>query len=179
MARLEYRGETISDVDTIKTLLDANEIPYERWALREQAATDEEVLQLYRPDIERLQRERGYQSVDLVALNPTTPNLDGLLAKFTKEHHHIDDEVRLTIAGEGVFEIATLQGHFLKFTAEPGDLIVIPAYRRHSFYLTAVRAIRCIRLFQTSAGWEAIYEKNFLAGVDKSNLEVQSDKLSL
>ena len=56
MARLEYRGETISDVHTIKTLLDANAIPYERWALREQVTTDEEVLQLYRPDIERLQR---------------------------------------------------------------------------------------------------------------------------
>jgi len=161
MARLEYRGETISDVHTIKTLLDANAIPYERWALREQVTTDEEVLQLYRPDIERLQRERGYQSVDLVALKPTTPNLDGILAKFTKEHHHNDDEVRFTVAGEGVFEIATVHDDFLKFTAEPGDLIVIPAYRRHSFYLTAARAIRCIRLFETSAGWEAIYEKNF------------------
>ena len=117
--------------------------------------------QLYRPDIERLQRERGYQSADLVALKPTTPNLDGILAKFTKEHHHTDDEVRFTVAGEGVFEIATFHDDFLKFTAEPGDLIVIPAYRRHSFYLTAARAIRCIRLFETSAGWEAIYEKNF------------------
>jgi len=111
--------------------------------------------------LERLQRERGYQSADLVALKPTTPDLDGILAKFTKEHHHTDDEVRFTVAGEGVFEIATFHDDFLKFTAEPGDLIVIPAYRRHSFYLTAARAIRCIRLFETSAGWEAIYEKNF------------------
>ena len=45
----------------------------------------------------------------------------------------------------------------IKFTAEPGDLIVIPADQRHLFYLTAKKSIRCIRLFKNTDGWEAIY----------------------
>jgi 1,2-dihydroxy-3-keto-5-methylthiopentene dioxygenase len=58
-----------------------------------------------------------------------------------------------------VFEIEAEAGEFLKFTAEPGDLIVIPANRRHLFYLTDKSRIRCIRLFESPAGWEAIYDK--------------------
>ena len=88
-----------------------------------------------------------------------TPNLDVIAAKFDKEHHHIDDEVRFTVEGEGVFEINYTDEDRMKFTAEPGDLIVITAMRRHLFYLTDKKNIRCIRLFKTKEGWEAIYEK--------------------
>jgi 1,2-dihydroxy-3-keto-5-methylthiopentene dioxygenase len=104
-------------------------------------------------------KERSYQSVDLIALRPDTPHLDAITAKFDKEHHHTDDEVRFTVEGEGVFEINVSDTERLKLTAEPGDLIVIPAFRHHLFYLTEKRAIRCIRLFKTKEGWEAIYSK--------------------
>lgn len=160
MAKLEFRGDTHTDPQAIQDLLGSFGVPYECWGLRAASGSlDEQVLGIYHPEVEKLKTERGYLSVDLVALHPETPNLDGILQKFDKEHHHSDDEVRFTVEGEGVFEIEAEAGDFLKFTAEPGDLIVIPANRRHLFYLTEMRRIRCIRLFQTSAGWEAIYEK--------------------
>ena len=161
MARLEFQGSTYTDPAKIRDVMGSYGVPYECWGLRAAAgARDEEVLDIYAPEVERLKTERGYLSVDLVALRADTPNLDAILKKFDKEHHHIDDEVRFTVEGEGVFEIEAADGNFLKFTAEPGDLIVIPANRRHLFYLTNQTKIRCIRLFQTSAGWDAIYEKN-------------------
>ena len=80
-----------------------------------------------------------------------------LLAKFSVEHHHTDDEVRFTVAGEGVFEINVTADERVKFTAQPGDLIVVPAWRRHLFYLTDQKTIRCIRLFKDNNGWEALY----------------------
>jgi len=162
MARLEFKGETIKDASTIKATLAKYGIPYEQWGLRDGAAggPDELVLKNYDPEVAKLKQTRGYKTADLIALKPTTPNLDTICAKFDKEHHHVDDEVRFTVEGEGVFEIqATPSADFVKFTAEPGDLIIIPANRRHFFYLTATRTIRCIRLFKTKEGWEAIYPK--------------------
>jgi 1,2-dihydroxy-3-keto-5-methylthiopentene dioxygenase len=160
MAKLEYRGKTYNAESDIRSVLAEYGIPFERWGVRASGgAADDQVLSIYKPEVDRLMKERGYVSVDLVALKPATPNLDVLLAKFDKEHHHIDDEVRFTVEGEGVFEIEADRGEFVKFTSEPGDLIVIPANRRHLFYLTDKRTIRTIRLFLTKEGWEAIYEK--------------------
>jgi 1,2-dihydroxy-3-keto-5-methylthiopentene dioxygenase len=163
MARLEYQGHTYFDTTAVTTLLAEHGVPYERWGLRATGgATDEQIIGLYQDEIQRLKRQRRYLSEDLIALRPTTPNLAAISAKFDKEHHHVDDEVRFTVEGEGVFEIASDEScakDMLKFTAEPGDLIVIPAYRRHLFYLTEKKTIRCIRLFKTKEGWEALYEK--------------------
>lgn len=160
MAKLEFQGKPWQDESSIKTLLAEHGILYERWPVYPDAGVaDDLVLHLYRDEVARLKSARGYQSVDLVALQASTPNLDVILAKFDKEHHHSDDEVRFTVAGAGVFEIRTKSGDWLKFTAEPGDLIAIPAFCRHLFYLTSAKHIRCIRLFVSPAGWEAIYQQ--------------------
>lgn len=162
MARLEFQGKTYADPEMIRTLMAEHGVVYERWGLRGNAgdAPDEKVLEIYAAEVDRLKRERQYLTADLIALRPDTPQLDVIAAKFDKEHHHVDDEVRFTVAGEGVFEImAPAARSMLKFTSEPGDLIVIPANRRHLFYLTPQRKIRTIRLFKSQAGWEAIYQK--------------------
>ncbi len=160
MAKLGFQGKSHTDPDTVRMLLDEYGIRYERWGVRDQkAGSDGEVLDLYKPEVDRLKSERGYATADMIGLTPDTPNLDVILAKFDKEHHHTTDEVRFTVEGEGVFEISTEKGENLVFTSEPGDLIVIPAMRRHFFYLTPKRTIRTIRMFKTKEGWEAIYSK--------------------
>lgn len=160
MAKLEYQGKTYTDDSKIKMVMAEYGVPFERWGVRGAAgAGDDQVITIYKQEVDQLKTERSYLTVDLVALKPSTPNLETILAKFDKEHHHVDDEVRFTVEGEGVFEIEADAGKFLKFTAEPGDLIVIPALRRHAFYLTDKQNIRCIRLFKTQVGWEAIYDK--------------------
>ena len=158
MAILNFRGETITDQKKIKQVLAKYSIPFESWGIK--SLTDSSaagVLAEYSQEINTLKRERGYASEDVVVLDQDTPNLDTLLAKFSDEHHHTDDEVRFTVAGEGVFEINVTATERVKFTAQPGDLIVVPAWRRHLFYLTELKSIRCIRLFKDTKGWDAIY----------------------
>lgn len=158
MAKLEFRGKTYTDQNTIASILHDHKIPFESWGVRELPDRSVEgVLAAYAPDVARLKTERGYVTEDVIALDPTTPNLDTLLKKFCDEHHHTDDEVRFVVAGEGVFEINVTEDERIKFTAQPGDLIVVPAWRRHLFYLTDVSTIRCIRLFKDKSGWEAHY----------------------
>ena len=158
MAILEFRGETITNPVDIKTVLTTYGIPFENWGVRPLPDSSAEgVISSYAEDVKRLKDERGYVTEDVIALDPATPNLDALLAKFSDEHHHTDDEVRFTVAGEGVFEINVTENERVKFTAQPGDLIVVPAWRRHLFYLTSKKSIRCIRLFKDKSGWEAHY----------------------
>ena len=158
MAILEFRGERVTDPGSIKQILTKYGIPYERWGVKSLTSQNPDVvISTYADEIKQLKSERGYVTEDIVALDPSTPNLETLLAKFSVEHHHTDDEVRFTVAGEGVFEINVTADERVKFTAQPGDLIVVPAWRRHLFYLTDQKTIRCIRLFKDNSGWEALY----------------------
>lgn len=162
MAKLRYQNQTISEPQEIATVMTTHGLLYEKWALHPtETRLDAEILEIYQKEISKISKSRGYVLADLVALHAKTPNLTNIIDKFNKEHHHSEDEVRFTVEGEGVFSIQgdpqKSPGIFLDFTAQPGDLIVIPAQRRHLFYLTEKNKIRCIRLFKNQLGWEAIY----------------------
>ena len=146
MAQLHYGERQYTDHETIAKILGEENIPFERWDLPEtdsnhQPTDDEAVLLAHRSSIERLKLDHGYVTSDLVALSKETPNLDEISKKFDQEHHHSEDEVRFTVEGAGVFEIngQSPNAERLKLTTEPGDLLVIPAGRRHLFYLTEAK----------------------------------------
>lgn len=158
MAKVEFGGIAYTKPSDVARIMSDAKIPFETWSprrLKDDSVNG--VLETYSEDVARLKTQRGYVTEDVIALDPSTQNLDVLLAKFIDEHHHTDDEVRFVVAGEGVFEINVTANERLKFTAEPGDLIVVPAWRRHLFYLTEKKTIRCIRLFKDKSGWEAHY----------------------
>jgi 1,2-dihydroxy-3-keto-5-methylthiopentene dioxygenase len=98
----------------------------------------------------------GYLTEDIVSLSPETPDLEAVLEKYGKEHHHTDDEVRVILQGEGIFGFSTPQGPF-HLSLQTGDWIVIPAYTRHWFTLTELKHVRALRVFKETLGWEALY----------------------
>ncbi len=135
-------------------------IVYENWDVAGRIgadATDEEILSAYAPEIERLKQEHGFVTADVINVNPATPGLDDMLAKFDKEHTHSEDEVRFTVAGRGVFHIHPETGPVFAVEVEAGDLINVPLGTKHWFNLCDDRAIRCIRLFQDMTGWTPDY----------------------
>ena len=66
--------------------------------------------------IERLKERGGFVTADVVNITPETPNLEALLAKFSKEHTHSEDEVRFTVRGRGVFHIHPDKGPVFSVT---------------------------------------------------------------
>ncbi|NJK40966.1 MAG: cupin domain-containing protein [Acaryochloridaceae cyanobacterium SU_2_1] len=88
---------------------------------------------------------------------PTPPNLDTLLAQFNREHWHDEDEVRLILAGHGLFYINPQVSPVIRIKVEPGDLLVVPQGTWHWFDLCEDRRIQAIRLFQDSSGWTPHY----------------------
>lgn len=162
MARVHVPDQSreISDVNEIRAFLKPFGIWYEKWDVDGRIgadATNENILDAYAPEIERLKTAGGYVTADVINVTPETPNLDQMLAKFDKEHTHSEDEVRFTVRGSGVFHIHPDEGPVFSITVESGDLVNVPKGTRHWFNLCSNRTIRCIRLFQDMSGWTPEY----------------------
>lgn len=133
-------------------------IDYERWNLDRVGAdaSAEDVLAGYSEEIEEMKHRGGYVTADVIDVNPATPNLDGMLAKFDKEHTHDEDEVRFILAGRGIFFL-NLAGRVASVEVGPGDMLRVPRGTTHWFTLCEDRRIRAIRWFQDTAGWTPHY----------------------
>lgn len=159
-------NRTLREAGEIAAYLAGIGIDYERWEPSHEiapGAPQEEVLEAYRDEIEKLKARGGYVTADVIDVNSETPGLDAMLAKFNREHWHDEDEVRFIIHGRGLFNIQPRQGPVVAIEVEAGDLIRVPRGTWHWFNLCADREIRAIRLFQDPAGWAPHYTES---GVD-------------
>lgn len=166
--RIADENRTISGFAPVRDYLHGIGIDYERWepshALAA-AATSEQILAAYAPEIERLKAQGGYVTADVIDVNPQTPGLEAMLNKFNSEHWHDEDEVRFVIEGRGLFHVHPHEGSVVAIEVEAGDLIRVPRGTWHWFDLCAERRIRVIRLFQDMAGWTPHYTQS---GVDRN-----------
>lgn len=120
-------------------------------------ASSEEILEAYREPIEEQKARGGYTTADVIDIRPDTPDLERMLAKFSKEHWHSEDEVRFIVEGRGVFHIHPSEGPVFRIELRAGDMINVPAGTRHWFDLCEDSRIRAIRLFRDQAGWVPQY----------------------
>ena len=158
---------TLSDNAEVTRYLAGMGIDYERWepsAPVFPTATADEILAAYAPQINELKARGGYVTADVIDVNPQTPGLDAMLAKFNTEHWHDEDEIRFIIAGRGVFHVHPKEGPVVAIEVGAGDLIRVPLGTHHWFDLCSDRRIRAIRLFQDPAGWTPHYTGT---GVDR------------
>jgi 1,2-dihydroxy-3-keto-5-methylthiopentene dioxygenase len=163
---------TLTDGGAIATYLGGFGIDYEQWKPEHPIAIDapaEAILRAYSKEIDKLKARGGYVTADVIDVNPETPGLEEMLAKFNREHRHDEDEVRFIISGHGLFHIHSQSGPVFAIEVEAGDLIRVPRGTRHWFNLCADRRIRAIRLFQDMAGWTPQYT---CSGVDENYLPV-------
>lgn len=159
---------TLEDPQAISEYLAGIGIDYEQWDTSRAVAVDapvNEVLEAYSEEIEKLKVSGGYVTADVIDVNPNTPGLEAMLAKFNREHWHDEDEVRFIIRGRGVFHIHPPDKPVVSIEVEAGDLIRVPRGTLHWFNLCESREIRAIRLFQDPAGWAPNYTES---GVDSN-----------
>ena len=111
----------------------------------------------YQVDLDRIKKNWNYTAQDVVELNPQTPNLETICAKYDKEHLHTDDEVRYILSGQGYFDIRSRDDRWMHIFVEEGDFILVPSNRHHLFYLTHKKHIKAVRLFKENPSWTPIY----------------------
>ena len=181
---------TVKIPDENRTLVDPGEtrrylaglgIDYERWEPSQpvaENAPEEEILDAYSEEIERLKASGGYVTADVIDVNPSTPGLDAMLNKFNREHWHDEDEVRFVIQGRGLFHICPKDGPVVAIEVAAGDLLRVPRGTWHWFDLCVEREIRCIRLFPRSLRLDSeLHEEwcrsKFRAGLSRAVLQAR------
>src|SRR4051812_10749822 len=110
MARVSFpdAGRRVTGFEEVRLCLAEVGIDYRHWEPSHPVASDapaEQILAAYRGEIDRLKAEGGYVTADVIDVNPSTPNLEAMLAKFRSEHWHDEDEVRFIIEGRGLFHV--------------------------------------------------------------------------
>ena len=167
IVRVPDESRTLRESREITDYLASIGIDYERWDLfkaMDGDASAEQILAIYREQIENLKQRGDYVTADVIDVSPTTPNLEAMLAKFSREHWHDEDEVRFILRGRGLFHIHPRQGPLTAIEVESGDLIRVPRGTWHWFDLCGDRTIRAIRLFQDQSGWTPHYTDS---GIDR------------
>jgi 1,2-dihydroxy-3-keto-5-methylthiopentene dioxygenase len=167
LVRIPADHVTLKEHADVAEFLARYGIDYERWTPEHDLAPDapaEAVLSAYAREIDQLKARGGYVTADVIDVTPGTPNLDAMLAKFSREHWHDEDEVRFCIEGRGLFHVHPRGGPVFAIEVEAGDLIRVPRGTHHWFDLCGDRRIRAIRLFQDASGWTPHYTDS---GVDK------------
>jgi 1,2-dihydroxy-3-keto-5-methylthiopentene dioxygenase len=163
-------GRQYTDLQEISQRLAPLNVQLNYWPVGEDEETRNLLAQAHLSDTEKeillgklehyfqkLHNTAGYQARDLIVLNPDTPNLDTLLAKFSQCHTHKDDEVRYIIAGEGVFGFVCPDGSQIELTMQPQEYINVPAGAEHWFHLTPTQRIKAVRYFTDTQGWVPQY----------------------
>lgn len=143
------------DVDEIRTELGTAGIRLERWKADRDLADDadnETIIAAYQAEIDRLVAERGFQTYDVVSMNPDHPEKETFRKKFLSEHTHSEDEVRFFVRGQGLF-IIHANDKVYSMLCEKDDLISVPANTRHWFDMGPNPTFTAIRLFNDPEGW--------------------------
>lgn len=167
---LKLDGESVRDTGKVASILAPLGVRLEFWppdrdggvgALLDLPALSdpekETVLLRHDAYFETLRSSDGYQSRDLIVLNPRTPGLEELLSAFLRIHTHDDDEVRYIVDGEGVFGFVLPDATQAELLVSTGDFVKIPKNTEHWFRLTPENRIKAVRYFTSKAGWVPVY----------------------
>jgi 1,2-dihydroxy-3-keto-5-methylthiopentene dioxygenase len=161
--RIPEEGRTITEAADVSGFLAQHGIEYERIGAApglSATSTSDEILAAWAPKIDELKARGGYVVADVIDVKPETPNLDAMLKRFSSEHWHDEDEVRLIVEGRGLFHIHPPGKPVFALEVEAGDLIRVPRGTHHWFDLCGDRRIRAIRLFQDMSGWTPHYTES-------------------
>lgn len=130
-------------------------VSFEQWQPRAPLAAnanDQDVMDAYAGDIEKLKQAEGYQTVDIIRVLPGNEKRHEIRAKFLAEHTHDDDEARFFVEGSGTFYLH-IDGHVYMILCESGDFIRVPKNISHWFDMGESPFITAIRFFTNAEGW--------------------------
>ncbi|RMH80625.1 MAG: cupin [Acidobacteria bacterium] len=147
--------ERVEDHKQIAKRLDSIGVRFERWKTDRElpfSATQEEVLQVYREEVDRIVEEFDFKSIDVVSLTPEHPKREELRGMFLSEHTHSDFEVRFFVDGRGTFYLHPDDKVYVVL-CEKGDFISVPAHTKHWFDMGSKPFFKAIRFFSIPEGW--------------------------
>lgn len=145
--------ETVQPI-TITEKLASLGIGFEQWPVRHIAdnASNDEILNAYKAEIDKLVAENGFRAVDVVSINPDNPDRELIRSKFLSEHTHKEDEIRFFVRGSGLFTMH-IEDKVYEVLCHASDLIRVPDSTKHWFDMGPAPLFTAIRFFTEADGW--------------------------
>lgn len=150
----ELPNKVLTHFDDIVSTLAEQGVHFDRWqaaAPIQSGASQDEVINAYRGQIDQLMTERGYTNVDVISLNSDHPQKAELRAELLREHCYGDDEVRFFVVGHGLYSVH-IDDYVYAVLCEKNDLIVVPAGMAHWFDMGEHPHFMAIGLFNNLEG---------------------------
>ncbi|MFP8968270.1 1,2-dihydroxy-3-keto-5-methylthiopentene dioxygenase [Pokkaliibacter sp. CJK22405] len=151
--------------EEITRLLKEAGVRFERWEANTPITPGMEqdaILAAYAADIDRLKRENGYITVDVVSMHAGHPDKVAFRQKFLSEHRHTEDEVRFFVDGQGLFCLH-IDDKIYQVLCCRNDLISVPENTPHWFDMGSEPTFTAIRLFNNTEGWVAHFTGSDIA----------------
>src|SRR5260370_23798636 len=95
--RIPDENRSLREHDEVRDYLAGIGIDYERWESPADLPSDasaDQVLSAYGEQVEKLKRQGGYVTADVIDVHADPPGLDAMPAKFNIEHTHHQGDVR-------------------------------------------------------------------------------------
>ena len=162
----EMPNKVLTHLEDIAATLAEQGVHFDRWqacAPIRPGASQEEVIDANREQIDHLMTEGGYIAVDVISLDRDHPQKAELRARFLDEHHYGEDEVRFLVAGRGLFSLH-MGDYVYAVLCEKNDLISVPAGTAHWFDMGEHPNFVAIRLFSNPEALVMSYTGQDIAG---------------
>jgi len=148
-----------TDAEEIRSALAGLGARFSRWEVKPlpENASQDEVLDLYRAEIDSVLESEGYTLVDVVRLDrgegpEWQEQVNAARGKFLDEHAHDDDEDRFFAHGSGVFYLR-VDGKVYAVFCEAGDVLSVPKDTTHWFDMGTNPEYVSVRFFHDDDGW--------------------------
>ncbi|HYW19716.1 MAG TPA: acireductone dioxygenase [Nodularia sp. (in: cyanobacteria)] len=128
--------------------------------LEQDVLTDSEkqhITEQHNGAFEFIQQENGYLWSDLLHLHPGLPNLQNLIATYSRYHHHTAPEALFLLAGEMIFGFVKPNGDQVQLLIQSQDYIHICEGVEHWCSPTALLHFKAVRYFTSVEGWVPNY----------------------
>ncbi|MBT1263170.1 MULTISPECIES: 1,2-dihydroxy-3-keto-5-methylthiopentene dioxygenase [Pseudomonas] len=142
-------NKVLTHFDDIAATLAEQGVRFERWqpVATEKGASDAELVAAYQAQIDAL----GYARVEVLRVTGDHAQKDELRAQFLDERRYSEDDVRVFLAGQGLFALH-IGDSVYAVRCEKNDLLVIPAGMAHWFDIGENPHVVALRLFNTATG---------------------------
>ncbi|CEJ45876.1 acireductone dioxygenase [Umezakia ovalisporum] len=115
------------------------------------------IIGLHNSVFELIQQQNGYLWCDLLNLHPGLPNLENLIATYSRYHNHNAPEALYILAGEMIFSFVKPDNGQIHLLLQSQEYIHISAGVEHWCSPTASLHCKAIRYFTTVEGWVPNY----------------------